>query len=119
MNKDQFAKCFWPAARKARSFVQNIDHCIEKADLPDVGASAAAIFEVAGWDDDTRRFLETAVEYLIKAGRKSAMLDDLNKAREDLEKQIEEHTGEKAEIPAPDYFEGVISNPCMEEKDAS
>lgn len=66
MTVKEFNENFWPQYNKARSFVNCMEHALQKSD-----DNARMQMKVIGWDKDTQMFLLDALHRMEDAARDS------------------------------------------------
>lgn len=66
MTVKEFNENFYPQYRKALSFVNCMDHALQKSD-----DNARMQMEVIGWDEDTKEFLLEAIRRMEVAAKDS------------------------------------------------
>lgn len=66
MTVKEFNEHFWPQYNKAVSFVNCMDHALQKSD-----DNARMQMKVIGWDKDTQKFLLDALRRIEDAARDS------------------------------------------------
>lgn len=66
MTVKEFNEKFYPQCNKALSFVNCLDHALQKSD-----DNARMQMRVIGWDEDTKKFLLDAIRRMEDAARDS------------------------------------------------
>ena len=66
MTVKEYNEVFYPQCNKAFSFVNCIDHALQKSD-----ENARMQMKVSGWDEDTKSFLLDAIRRMEDSARES------------------------------------------------